>query len=107
MKNLIRVFVLTSVLVSTSGYGGDTVMGSGVTSCERWTTEKNGDPQFHVIQQSWVLGYLSATNTLMDEEILASHDSQGLLGWVDNYCKEHPLHSIYDAAVNLAIELTK
>ena len=107
MKNLIKVFVLASALVSTSGYGGDTVIGAGTNSCGAWTKAIDEDPSLHSQRQVWVLGFLSGVNAIWQKDILVEYDGEDLIAWIDNYCKENPLDRIASAASSLVRELDK
>ena len=106
MKNLIWVFVLASVMVSTSGYGAS-FMGVAAGNCETWTKDKEEDCEAYRFDRVYLIGFLRGVNSLAPKDIMASTDAEGLTGWIDNYCKEHPLDAIDDAANALALELNQ
>jgi 2-methylcitrate dehydratase PrpD len=68
-------------------------------------TDKKGLDQY--VLESWVQGFLTATNVFFTGSSDLSHgtDSEGIMAWVDNYCKEHPLETLATAAVDLVFQL--
>ena len=55
----------------------------------------------------WVLGYISAVNEYgpWSADVTQGIDTDGVFGWIDNYCAQHPLHNVDDAAEALMGEL--
>jgi hypothetical protein len=57
----------------------------------------------------WVAGYLSAANNVAfvndKEDVLKGSDFDGLMAWIDNYCRANPLDTVEKAAVQLLAEL--
>ncbi|RWL47216.1 MAG: hypothetical protein EOR60_09645 [Mesorhizobium sp.] len=87
------------------------ILGAGTDSCGRWVSSAN-DGALHVAYMSWVLGYLSAFNMAKSahsgqDSLFNQTDVQSLDLWVSNYCNAHPLKNLSDAALELAIEVTK
>ena len=107
MKKLIKVFILASVLVSTSGYGTTTVMGVAAGNCETWIKDKEEGCEAYSFNRVYLLGFLTGVNSLAPKDIMADRDVKRLFESVDNYCKEHPDDIIYEAFGNLATELNK
>ena len=76
--------------------------GAGGSLCGSWTGQRRGDDWFDSGQ--WVLGFVSATDRLTKGGLKRT-DSDGLLGWIDNYCAEHPIERLAEAAQSLVVEL--
>lgn len=109
MINLIKVFILSAALVSTSGYGV-IVAGHGGSSCGVWTEVRSEVKTIRkYTYHAWLLGYLSGANTWgsLGQDIIENNDNAGLYGWMDNYCKENPLVMISDAVDELIQVLAK
>jgi hypothetical protein len=80
-----------------------TILGYGTASCGRWTQGRK-PPQTDVLQvarQAWVLGYITSVNRLLpegrgpvDRNLSEGTDTNGLFGWIDNYCAANPLRSL-------------
>lgn len=106
MKNLIKVFILSAVLVSMSGYANKTSLGSGEASCGAWTDERSKDSRIAARYGDWVLGFLTGANSIIPGDMLKGHGEAGLLGWMDRYCKKNPLKKIVDSVDRLSKEIT-
>ena len=90
--------------------GAYEVLGVGTISCEVWTkdrADKNNDRNF--INVAWVQGYLTAVNVFGDgpSHLAKGTDAEGIMTWIDNYCAQHPGHSLTVAAKALVNELTE
>ena len=105
MNNLIKVFVLASVLVSTSGYANKTSLGTGEVSCGAWIDERSKDSRAASHYEDWVLGFLTGANSIIPGDMLKGHGEAGVLGWIDRYCKNNPLKNIVDATDRLFKEI--
>jgi hypothetical protein len=53
----------------------------------------------------WVTGYLSGLNMESSPDFLRDRDADGLMAWIDNYCRRNPLHTITQAVHALRNEL--
>ena len=88
-------------LCATPEASADTgiIIGAGLDSCGIWTAERR-DRSFtagHYTQ--WVVGYLSgAASWGHDLDPMKGLDAQAVWSWMDNYCQEHPLATIVEAA---------
>ena len=113
MRRLILGVVLVCV---TSGALAQTVtiLGMGSSTCDNWTRQRN-ERTFEGVTFSersahWVVGYLRGAfdNMLAGKhDPLTDVDMAAIRGWLDNYCRQHPLNSIYLAASELSGELIK
>jgi hypothetical protein len=96
-----------------------TALGPAGQSCRNWTQERlnlqhtgawSSDLKF---MSAWITGYLTGVNEAMistgEQDVLsATHtDLSSTFAWIDNYCHEHPLRSIFDASASLMAELKK
>ncbi len=88
------------VLIAAPAHAKEQI-GDGGDSCGTWTTKPTG------AQKAWVYGYLSRATFNYAGEILGPVDAGAIIGWIDNYCKAHPLERIASAAGALEIELAK
>jgi hypothetical protein len=78
-----------------------TIMGMGTGSCGGWTAYRvNPVAPTTELDQQWVLGFLSGVGYMGSATIdpLNNTDAQGVYTWIDNFCHEHPLARISDAA---------
>jgi hypothetical protein len=108
IKALILVFglsITTTMAGADEHPGAVLVLDAGESSCGSWTsTSKRNNYQ----DEAWLFGFITAYNMyIMKTSITGATDKQGLAGWVDNYCRTHPLNSIFDAAVELIEELKR
>jgi hypothetical protein len=58
---------------------------------------------------SWIQGFITAYNFDVPgpSDLTKGTDVDGLQAWMDNYCAQHPLANIADAAIALVDELSK
>jgi hypothetical protein len=92
-----------------------TVLGYGNKSCGAWIEARRASNANADIFQSWVAGFLSGANSVINsspavgidtlKEASAQGDARGLWAWIDNYCQAHPLNSLATAADALGGEL--
>ena len=89
--------------------GSFTVLGIGAHSCGTWGADRKANGWAAVIDEAWVVGFLSAYNLLGPgpDDITAGSDINGATGWMDNYCAQHPLDTISVATQALINELNK
>lgn len=83
-----------------------TIIGSGQRSCGAWAqSEKNSVD--YVEQEEWLWGYVSAYNSFVDarHNVSRGGDGYGMAVWMDNYCKNHPLEFVANAADQLIAEM--
>ena len=101
---MLVVIILTSASTEAAAQEeGRSLIGAGtVNSCGQWTSRprSGGD-----ILSQWVAGYLSGLNMKSDFDGVAGTDFNGLMAWIDNYCRSHPLEPVATAAFRLMDEL--
>ena len=59
------------------------------------------------LYEIWVVRYIVGHDwaDIPRPGFFAKVDAEGMLGWVDNYCRAHPLNNVQRAAEQLVIEL--
>ena len=78
------------------------------TSCGSWTQARANHQSAGI--EFWAMGFVSGANVARAKEdaidILKDvGDAEGLLSWIDNYCRSKPLELFPIAAAYLVIEL--
>jgi hypothetical protein len=63
-----------------------------------------------MFMEQWVVGFLSGINWTGGAaadvpDLIKGQDFDGLMAWVDNYCRAHPLTKLGDASGELLVEL--
>jgi hypothetical protein len=83
------------------------IKGAGAESCGTWVAEIGTNPGARENHQ-WVLGYVTAFNRFglgTDADVSKGADPPGLIAWIDNYCRTHPLDTVETGAARLIDEL--
>jgi len=85
------------------------VVGEGNTSCGSWVDLRRRQPDTILTQAAWVLGFVTAISykSSQNRNITEALSGGDVDHWVDNYCTQHPLDQIVDAAIALSEELGK
>jgi len=109
MKSLATCLILGTVLMigdAATARADFMTMGSGTGSCGSWTADRQpsgsgtagGAGTF--LKEQWVLGFLSGVGFVHErgDDPLRGMDVQGVLAWIDNYCRAHPIEPISTAA---------
>jgi len=85
------------------------ILGEGALSCGTWTSHRHSADAYENAMTAWVLGFITAGNSwesiLHRRNLSEGTDSDGLFGWIDNYCTAHPLEDLSSAAMALELEL--
>ena len=99
-------FVFASVLLATPADARFMTLGQGTRSCGTWTEERTGNRSS--LREAWVFGFVSGHNAYSsaNRNLGETLDDSALLGWIDNYCKDHPLDTIATAAQELVSAIT-
>ena len=79
----------------------------GTISCAKNRADKSNDRNF--INGAWIQRYLNAVNVFGDgpSHLAKGTNAEGIMTWIDNYCAQHPGHSLTVAAKALVNELTE
>ncbi|HJW40697.1 MAG TPA: hypothetical protein VJ476_05625 [Rhizomicrobium sp.] len=86
--------------------------GAGSDKCASWTEDRGASSgpakQASERRTEWISGFFSAVN-FFAEPNGSLHggidDRDGMLGWIDNYCREHPSDPLFVAAADLVFDL--
>jgi hypothetical protein len=99
----------TGAQAHSAGGGGFTVLGIGNKSCGSWVSDSKSKNGADLVNEAWVLGFLSAYNEFGPEpdDVTAQTDVNGVAGWIDNYCTGHPLDTVSLATQALINELNR
>lgn len=105
MRKAILVTLL--FLISTTSVAG-IIKGAGATSCGLWIEDRKSDSWFP--QVHWIQGFISSYNHFVylgshDDGVFGNTDAESLAAWMDNYCRENPLTSVYEGTIQLITEL--
>lgn len=113
MKLTIALVIMLLVMPMTA-YGADKhgrlfVFHPGSQSCRSYADARKQQENSRemVAFITWLHGYLTAYNHLISDTYNIGGGSRGLdlREWLDNYCKENPRKSFYQAAAALTVEL--
>jgi hypothetical protein len=111
MRFILFLGVLSIGLINDSaGARAYMMIGSGLDSCGAWTAHqidynKSGrvtlGSQAVLQEVGWVMGFLSGIGFIHanDDDPLKDMDLHGVVAWVSNYCRDHPIKNIGQAAV--------
>jgi hypothetical protein len=85
------------------------VLGLGSQACGKWLLDRAENKIPAVAEESWVTGYVTAFNNYASEtgNVSAGANITALSVWIDDYCKAHPLDSLFQASNALIKELQK
>ena len=84
---------------------GSALYGAGTLTCGEWQRRRSTGNTGDTLQlQVWIGGFLSGSDEVID--VIASKATEvTYYAWVDNYCSQHPLDLVEDAAAVLRNEL--
>lgn len=118
---LVSAAVTVIFLFSTSRANGKessaspiAIYGEATVSCGSFVESKQDETQRY-IYLAWLNGYLTAVNKYQSavnnyngfRDIKTGRDSQALMLWLDNYCRENPLDNFFKAVLMLQHDLQK
>ena len=120
MRKISVLLVALSVPVIVNGVApacSQTIVGFGIQSCGRYLEarrdrDKTADASNRTLAfTQWLAGFLTVVNLETTKkngiDIIEGTDLDGVMGWLDKYCRENPLDSFDRASWNLAAELRK
>ena len=102
------LLVGASTRVSAQGNGSKIILGQRGHSCGAWTQGRQAKSFEGGLSAQWVAGCLSAgmnVGTAGAPNAFGGTDFDGLMAWIDNYCRSNPLDPIVAAADALMNEL--
>jgi hypothetical protein len=83
-------------------------VGNGGHSCGQWIEDRHNHLSLEsLVDQSWVVGYLSAYNEWGpgNGDVSSHTDTPGMVAWIDNYCAGHPVEVLGDVTSRLMLDL--
>jgi hypothetical protein len=99
--------IAVSAAISITGARATDIVGTGTRSCGDWAADHRTDGAVAVAEEAWLAGYLSAYNVYNVDYDLNLPDQGARNAWVSNFCRNHPLEGIYQAADQLILELQR
>ena len=104
----IRIVSVVGLLLFSLVADAAVVLGPGSASCVTWNGDRQRNESHSQLNQSWVLGFVTAYNLYRPASQNSTPrpmDSRGMMAWIDNYCDANPLKDISDAAQALIDDL--
>jgi hypothetical protein len=77
--------------------------GAGANSCGKWIETRN-KPVQHYQYKQWVHGFIAGVNWHHAEQQAHPPDEAAAVAFIDQYCKNNPLHLVAHAAAALVQE---
>jgi hypothetical protein len=103
MRTVIAIVLLLAAISGAPAQAG-AIVGNGTRSCGEWTAAHRTTDALSLTDDAWLSGYLSAYSAGSGIDL---PDNGGRTAWVSNYCRDHPLDEIYQAADQLMLELKR
>jgi len=108
-KALLISTAALSLLSWTPGHTTDSphmihMYGVGALSCGTWSGDNRG---LRATDVAWVEGYITGVQAAGAHMRKQSDAGGAFEGFIDKYCKDHPLNDIEDGAHALAVELAE
>jgi hypothetical protein len=94
------IFIIAlPLLIAMQAQAEDKVImiGAGHVSCGYWTEVRNQTSRHHQLRQ-WVFGFISGANWYTEGGQATPHDQAAVVVFIDQYCKNNPLHTLAWAA---------
>ena len=90
---------------SSDAKGNYVALGFGSEACQTFLPVRSNG--LDMAYRHWLTGYLTAVNKLTHStvDMRGTTDIDGLLGWLEHYCVQHPRHSFSRAVVSLVTAL--
>ncbi len=108
---MIRALVVAAIMLVAASLEASAqdrmIFGEAGTSCRTWTQARQTKSRKAGLSAQWVAGYLSGSNVEADHpaDVLGGTNFDGLMAWIDNYCRANPLDLVGTAALKLFDEL--
>ena len=99
--------LLIGLMLSATVLEANAVEIRGLISCGVWVKDRVEKEIGEVVNEMWLIGYLSGLATGANSDFLRGSDNESIFLWVDNYCRANPLKNLDDAGIYLAYELQK
>lgn len=108
MKRLILgAMLLTALSGAWAADNGTGTYAANSRGCGDYVNDRKAGGEPNIIDEWWVVGYLTAYNTWTPDtyQILGNSTTASAMLWLDNYCKAHPLKNLADGMRQLIVEL--
>lgn len=102
-KILLAVIALLLVVTVVYAEEGRITMGAGNDSCGKWIATRE-EPASHFQYKQWVFGYISGVNWNSSSKQSIPPDGEAAIAFIDQYCKNNPLHYLVLATTALVQE---
>jgi hypothetical protein len=109
---MIRALVVAAIMLVAASLEASAqsriIFGEAGTTCGTWTQARQTKSRKAGLSAQWVAGYLSGSNVQAGDnypDALVGTDFDGLMAWVDNYCRANPHDLVGTAALKLFDEL--
>ncbi|MFA5493529.1 MAG: hypothetical protein WC247_02040 [Porticoccaceae bacterium] len=107
MKKILCLTLATLFCPTVLAEGTVNVVGSGNNSCGTWMKDRKTTSDWHQAGQ-WINGYYVAAQELLSKDLsLKKVDTYALAAFVDKYCSDNPLDSVFDDTLPLLKELVQ
>ena len=94
------ISLLTNHAWANDADGNHAVWGIGQKSCIAYQ-ENRDDPEQNIKYENFLMGFLTATNILMENtySISGTLNLTEIMNWIGDYCEEQPMSS-FEAAIS-------
>lgn len=103
--------IITAILIlASSNVLAGEIKGAGATTCGLWLSDRSAGRGEYTPQLNWVLGYISSYNHFVyrgknKNGVFGSVDPDAIAAWLDRFCKENPLDTVFVGTNSLVDEL--
>lgn len=108
---VLGLVLAAAIVCSSTAVRGQTFtkFGEGTSSCGEWTHLHSSSSARSAVQNSWLLGFLTAASLYRQDgpNFSENVDSAAVIAWVSNYCRQNPLDDVTKAASTLTHELRR
>jgi hypothetical protein len=106
MRLAIILFLIACSVWPAAAQGRSTSV-EGKQWCGAWLRERHAGGQRLQKYEIWVVRFIIGHDSadISSPGFFSKVDAAGMLAWVDNYCRAHPLNNVQRAAEWLVIEL--
>lgn len=107
MKNKALILAICGALLSGTADAANSLTYMGAKSCGEWVKRRAEKGWPAIVLGHWVTGFLSGIAVGNNNDILKGAEGESLMLWMDNYCQDNPLDDTWDAAQQLANQLSR
>ena len=99
------IFGMAFVAQQASAKENSVISGSGSASCGQYIDDRSKRSDIlDLVYGSWVNGFLSSGNIYRfsaGKPMIALPDPSSMLAYIDKYCMNNPLKSVFEGAIEL------